>query len=241
MARWYEAWTGLVKSGGAKYIWAPEVQRGLRCERTDLVMFHGVLRPPVGTRRVDMRVMAEGRYTLWIDEQAEALGRGPARSDIFHRQVDAYELDFAAGSVPAALDVWAQVRWFVGMPEAPMGESFGAQPVFLVMVRYFDGAGIEIGAEGTTSGWEAFRSVGIASEPISNLNTFFCTGQSEVHKASEWPGVWRKGLGKLVADGGWSAAADRCWPRRCCSMWWVCRRRTWRSARRRSRCRPTRW
>jgi len=208
MARWYEPLTKMVKSRAAQYIWATDVQRGMRCGRTDLVMFHGVLRPPVETRRMELRVMAEGRYTLWINEEAEALGRGTARSDVFHRQVDAYELACAAGETPAAVDVWAQVRWFVGMPEAPMGESFAAQPVFLAMVRYFDGAGTEIGVEGTTSTWEAYRSGGIACEPITSMNTFFCTGQSEAHKAGEWPEVWRKALGKLVADGGWTAAAE---------------------------------
>src|SRR3954470_14290924 len=131
MASWFAPlknvgrWIWLAREPGAM---APRVETGLFCGR---------LTPPEGTRSIELHVSAEGRYTLWIGEGADPLGHGPARTGRYQRSLDTYSLDVSeAGGKELVL--WAQVRWFAGIPEAPTSEMLGPFPAFLAIALFLD-------------------------------------------------------------------------------------------------------
>src|ERR1035437_1475823 len=86
MAAWFSE-----RKDVAHWIWLPAEVRGVP-GRVETGLFHGVVTPPPGTHTVELHVSAEGRYTIWLNDEAEPLRHGPARTYRYHRSLDVYEL-----------------------------------------------------------------------------------------------------------------------------------------------------
>jgi len=196
----------------AKWIWLPRDRSAFAppIPRDEVVLFHGALAPPAGTHSVELHVSAEGRYALWLNDEADPLGHGPARTDRQHRTLDTYSIDVSgAGGAEKALHVWSQVRWWAGPPEAPLAEMQGSIPGFVAIVLFLDESGRIIEKTGTGaagSNWLVRECTGISGSPLVNIPGFFAVGDFEHQRSSGWPADWRKAA--VPREAGWVAPAE---------------------------------
>jgi hypothetical protein len=182
---WFDRLKSPDPSAASHWIWPP---REITGQRSQTALFHRRLELPPGTVRIELHLSAETRYTLWINDQREAFGHGPARTDFYHRSVDTYEVDFAG----PVLDIWAQVRWWAGLPEAPLAEMPGTAPGFWAVILMLDSQGDTLQWIGTDAAWSAQICEGLQDLPIIGLRGYHCIGQAEKHSSSGWPAGWRK-------------------------------------------------
>lgn len=164
--------------------------------RQQTALFTATLSIPHDAVRLEIHLTAEGRYTLWLDDQRDALGRGPARNDLQHRSLDVYEIDFSEQRPPSnSLTLWAQVRWWPGPPEAPLAEMFGPVPGFLAIALFFDHHGNVVASHGTghraDHPWHCCLAAGLSGHPIEGIPAFVCIGLAEDHHSSGFPTDWR--------------------------------------------------
>src|SRR4051812_33188694 len=101
------AWYAALKDAG-QWIWAARAD-GELAPRVETALFCGKLTPPPGTKTIELHVSAEGRYTLWLGDDADPLGHGPARTGRYHRSLDTYSLDISDAPDKDVV-LWSQVR-----------------------------------------------------------------------------------------------------------------------------------
>ena len=190
-------WFSHLKETAARWIWP---RFAAPVPRNQMALFHAELMPPPGTRRVELFVSAEGRYTLWVNDEREPLGRGPARTDSLHRSLDPFDLE--SEGVTKAIQVWAQVRYLPGAPEAPVAEMVGPLPGLLAMVRFLDDAGHLLGTAGTDGSWRAVACGSPEMIPIRHGWTHFWIGHAERQRSPMFPADWRKSA--APADPRWT-------------------------------------
>src|SRR5690348_6144864 len=104
MIPWFQHLKTPKNHSAAKWIWPAATAPRLAVETA---LFRATLQPPPGATHLELHLSAEGRYILWLGDSADALARGPARTDLHHRPLDTYSLDLrtpsdAATSEPAA-------------------------------------------------------------------------------------------------------------------------------------------
>ncbi len=183
-------WFSHLKETPARWIWP---RFAAPVPRNQVALFHAEVVPPAGTRRVELSVSAEGRYTLWLNDEREPLGRGPARTDLLHRSVDRFDLESeGTGEAAKPVHVWAQVRYFPGPPEAPIAEMVGPLPGFLAIVRFLDEAGRLLGTAGTDGSWRAVACGSPETRAIRHGWVHFSIGHAECQRSSMFPPDWRK-------------------------------------------------
>jgi hypothetical protein len=201
MPAWYEALKGV-----GQWIW-PAAAAGQARGRTETALFRGRLLPPPEAVRVELHVSAEGRYTLWVNDGREPLGRGPARTDLQHRSVDTYEVALAGAGQP--IELWAQVRWWAGLPDAPLAEVPGSAPGFLLIALFLNGRGEVVGKAGTGAEegpWRAAFCPGLTGAVPYDFPGFVCIGEMDVQRSAGWPVDWRRAATDSPADaaGEWA-------------------------------------
>ncbi|MGN6367533.1 MAG: alpha-L-rhamnosidase-related protein [Phycisphaerae bacterium] len=193
-------WFLPLKDTPARWIWprfpAPT-------PRNQLALFHAELLPPPGTRRIQLHLSAEGRYTLWLNDEREPLGRGPARTDPLHRSLDPYELESDGPAKP--LHLWAQVRYLPAPPEAPTAEIPGPTPGLLAIIRFLDESDRLLATAGTDNSWQAFPAGAPEFLPLPQTAAFFAIGLPERHRSALYPPDWRKS--KSPTDPRWQSPA----------------------------------
>lgn len=181
------AWFTPLKDA-ARWIWLARTADASP-PRSETALFHGNLTPPPNTHSIELHVSAEGRYTLWLNDQADPLGHGPARGDRYHRSVDTYSIDIS-DNPEQTVAIWSQVRWFAGTPEAPLAEIPGPMPAFLLIAIFLDRAGQVLSKAGTDGSWLATPCTAFSGKRI-DIPAYFAIGYTEHQKSSGFPRSWR--------------------------------------------------